>query len=140
MGKSVKIIIVSLYTKYKDFILYGLIGGLSAGLDFGVYSLLCLLGMNYQIANVISINCGIFCSFILNRHYNFKTKDKIAKRFLSFYIIGLFGLALTWLLLHFMVSMKGINKLIAKLITIFIVAIIQFFLNKFITFKKTEKA
>ena len=129
----------AIYTKYRQFILYGIIGATSAGLDFAVYSLLCSVHVNYQIANVISTHVGIFCSFLLNRHFNFKVKDKFFKRFLSFYVIGFVGLAFTWMLLYISVEKFGMNELIAKLIAIFVVAIVQFLLNKFITFKKTKQ-
>jgi len=131
--------ISAIFVKYRQFILYGIIGVISAGLDFMIYSMFCHSGVNYQIANIISTHCGIFCSFLLNRHFNFKVKDKVVKRFLSFYVIGLIGLALTWLLLLIFVEMMGTNELIAKLIAIFAVAIVQFILNKFITFKKSKK-
>jgi len=129
----------TVFVKYRQFILYGIIGATSAGLDFIIYFVLCDSNVNYQIANAISTHIGIFCSFLLNRYFNFKVKDKFFKRFLSFYIIGLVGLALTWLLLFTSVEIIGINELVAKLIAIFAVAIVQFILNKFITFKKTKK-
>ena len=31
------------------------------------------------------------------------------------------------------------NKIVAKLVTVFVVALVQFFLNKFITFKRKNK-
>ena len=87
--------IKQLYYKYRNFILYGIIGGFCATLDFVIYSGLCYVNMNHLWANIISTHCGIFCSFLLNRSYNFKVKDKTGLRFLSFYIIGLIGLALS---------------------------------------------
>ena len=129
----------TIIAKYRQFILYGIIGATSAGLDFIVYSTLCHFHINYQISNVISTHIGIFCSFLLNRHFNFKVKDKFFRRLLSFYLIGLVGLALTWGLLLLAVEIIGMDELMAKLIAIFVVAIVQFILNKFITFKKTLK-
>ena len=133
--KKIKTFIHTIFNKHRHFILYGIIGATSAGLDFVAFSILCYATVNYQIANVISTHLGIFCSFLLNRHFNFKIKDRFLKRFLSFYVIGLVGLALTWLLLFVSVELLSINELIAKLIAIFAVAVVQFFLNKFITFK-----
>ena len=139
MEKSLKSFIQVNYQRYRNIILYGIIGGISAGLDFLVYTFLCKLDLNYQIANVFSIHCGIFCSFLLNRHFNFKIKDKTLLRFLSFYVIGLTGLALSAALLYLMVNINSWNEIYAKLITIIVVAIVQFLLNKFITFKKSKK-
>lgn len=128
-----------LYLKYRNFVLYGIIGGTCAGLDFIVYTILCYFGCNHLISNIISTHCGIFCSFLLNSYVNFKVSDKLLRRFLSFYTIGLLGLALSEGMLYLMVDMGGVNKIIAKLITVFVVALVQFFMNKFITFKRKTK-
>jgi len=131
--------ITSLYNKFRNLILYGLIGGFCATLDFGVYTLLCHYDiMPYLWANVISIHVGIFTSFILNRQLNFKVKNKTALRFLSFYTIGLIGLGISELMLYLMVTVGEMNELICKLISIVVVALIQFLLNKYITFKHSK--
>lgn len=125
------------YSRFRNLILYGIIGGLCAALDFGVYTALCHFDiMPYLWANIISIHVGIFMSFILNRSINFKVKDKTTKRFLSFYAVGLTGLGISELMLYLMVTIGGMNELLCKLISIVVVALIQFILNKFITFRK----
>lgn len=125
-----------LYGKFRNLILYGIIGALCASLDFLIYTFLCRMElMPYLWANVISIHTGIFCSFFLNRHFNFKVKDKTTQRFTMFYVIGLIGLGISTLMLWLMVDIAGWNKIACKLITIIVVALTQFLLNKFITFK-----
>lgn len=127
-----------LFFRYQNFLLYAIIGGFCAALDFAVYSALCFI-LPYLWANVISTHCGIFCSFLLNRQFNFKVKNKTVIRFLSFYIVGLIGLGISSLLLYLLVDIASLNELVCKLLTIVLVAIIQFILNKFITFKNTSK-
>lgn len=125
-----------LYFRFRNLILYGIIGGFCAALDFGIYTALCYWNiMPYLWANIISIHIGIFTSFALNRSLNFKVKDKPATRFLSFYAVGLIGLGISELMLYLMVTIGGLNELLCKLISIVVVALIQFFLNKYITFK-----
>lgn len=126
-----------LYFRFRNLILYGIIGGFCAALDFGVYTALCQFDiMPYLWANIISIHVGIFTSFVLNRSINFKVKDKTTQRFLSFYAVGLTGLGISELMLYLMVTLGGMNELLCKLISIVVVALIQFILNKYITFKK----
>ena len=126
-----------LYFRFRNLILYGIIGGFCAALDFGVYTVLCYFDMlPYLLANIISIHVGIITSFVLNRSINFKVKDKAIQRFFSFYTVGLTGLGISELMLYFMVTLGGMNELICKLISIVVVALIQFILNKYITFKK----
>lgn len=125
-----------LYFRFRNLILYGIIGGFCAALDFGIYTALCYWNiMPYLWANIISIHIGIFTSFALNRSLNFKVKDKPATRFLSFYAVGLIGLGISELMLYLMVTIGGLNELFCKLLSIIVVAFVQFFLNKYITFK-----
>lgn len=127
--------IKELVLKYRELILYGIIGGLCASLDFGVYTLLSLW-IPFLWANIISVHCGILCSFVLNRNYNFKVKDNTGKRFISFYLVGLAGLGLSELLIYLLTDKFEWHYIIAKLLTVVVVALFQFALNKLITFNR----
>jgi putative flippase GtrA len=127
---------LNLFRKYRLFLLYAIIGGVSASLDFAIFTVLTRFGaINYLIANVISTNCGILNSFLCNRHFNFKVKDKTLRRFLIFYSVGLLGLLVSSIFLWILIEKLSINTLVSKAITIVIITILQFSLNKFITFK-----
>ena len=133
-------LIYTYYKRFRNLILYGIIGGFCAVLDFAVYTFLCYYEiMPYLWANIISIHIGIFTSFVLNRQLNFKVKDKTPQRFLSFYAVGLTGLGVSTLLLWSMVTVAGWNEIFCKLLTIIVVALVQFILNKYITFKKSTE-
>lgn len=124
------------YSRFRNLILYGIIGGICAALDFAIYSALCYFDIIFYLwANIISVHIGIFTSFFLNRSLNFKVKDKTTQRFLSFYAVGLTGLGISELMLYLMVTVGGMNELLCKLISIVVVALIQFLLNKYITFR-----
>lgn len=133
-------IINSFYHRFRHLILYGIIGGFCAALDFAIYSVLCHYDLlPYLWANAISVHVGIFTSFVLNRQRNFKIKDKTPLRFLSFYIVGLTGLGISSVMLYLMVDYAQWNEIACKLITIVVVALVQFFLNKYITFRPTNR-
>ena len=121
----------------QQLILYGVIGGLSASLDFAVFlGLFELLHLHYQVANAISVHAGITLSFILNRRYNFKVFDKVGARFLRFYLTGLFGLLISFSILRFG-SALGYPPPIVKVASIVIVALVQFIINKMVTFRNS---
>jgi putative flippase GtrA len=129
-----------IYQRSRNLILYGIIGGFCSALDFVIYTLLCHFDvLPYLWANVISVHIGIFTSFVLNRQLNFKIKDKIHQRFISFYLVGLTGLGISSLMLYLMVDYAHWNEIVCKLITIVIVALVQYFLNKYITFKPSKQ-
>lgn len=121
--------------KNRELILYGIIGGSCAFLDFVIFSAFVHIGINYLISNSIGVICGIVTSFFLNRKYNFKVTDKTERRFLLFFLVGLFGLMLSSLILYICVKQLDWNDFYAKILTIGIVSLIQFIINKTVTFK-----
>lgn len=123
----------------KQLVLYGIIGALSAGVDFAVFNILiAYVGLYYLTANCLSVLIGILTSFTLNRTINFKVTDKIAIRFGLFFTIGMVGLALSNGILWIGIDAYHFSETLTKLVSIFVVAFIQFIFNKFITFKQTK--
>ena len=101
---------------FRNLVLYGIIGGVSSGLDALIFALLVKgLGINQFIANTISIHCGIFLSFFLNSRYNFKKTDDFWGRFIPFYLTGLFGLALSQGILLLCKQFVFIDTMFSKL-------------------------
>lgn len=131
---------LSLYCRFRNLILYGIIGALSASFDFLLfYFLTTTLNVYYLFANVFSVTCGICLSFFLNREYNFKVKNKFIKRLTIFFSVGFFGLIISSGLLYAFVVFLQFEKVLSKLLSIILVVLMQFLLNKFITFKKDLK-
>ena len=117
------------------FLKYGIVGVLGLIVDMGIFYLLHkMLGMNYIVANIISSSLAVIHNFILNSYFTFKVKDKLLKRFLSFYLIALAGMAMSSGLLALMIDGFMMDSMIAKMISVLIVAMIQYFLNKKLTF------
>ena len=126
-----------LYQRFRNLILYGIIGSFTSALDFAVFTMLSkYIGIHYIVANCISVLIGISTSFALNRSINFKVKDKTGKRFLIFLTVGVCGLLLSNLILYVGIDMLSGDELIVKLASIVLVVGFQFILNKFITFKE----
>lgn len=132
-------LIVALYQKFRNLILYGVIGCFTATLDFVVFTILSrYAGLHYQLANCISVLVGITASFFLNRTYNFKVKDKTVRRFSFFLTVGLCGLMLSNIILWVGIDKMGENSSVVKLLSIVLVVFFQFLLNKYITFRVTS--
>lgn len=120
----------------KQFILYSIIGFSGAFIDFVAFIILIkIFSLNTIIANAISISLGITNNFILNSVFNFKVKDKLKQRFIKFYLIGLFGFFISSLIIYILKEVLGVDPIISKLCSIVIVVILQYSLNKRITFK-----
>ena len=134
-----KELIMKLYSKFRNLILYGVIGCSSALLDFLIFTLLTeVLGVYYLIANCISVTCGLTNSFILNRKYNFKVTDKTLKRAITFFAVGYCGLALNSTLLYVFINFAHFATPVAKLCAMAVEVLLQFLVNSLVTFKKSS--
>ncbi len=134
-----KEIIAALYHKFRHLILYGIIGSFSSTLDFLIYTILVqIVGLQYIISNCISVLGGITTSFILNRNYNFKVKDHAKRRFSIFLTVGLCGLLMSNIILYLCIDVWSMDKLISKLLSIVLVVLFQFLINKYFTFKPSN--
>ena len=135
-----KELITALYSRYRNLILYGIIGGCTATLDFLIFTALTRwTPIHYIIVNIISCSTGILCSFLLNRKYNFKVTDHTFRRMVIFFAVGVTGLFLSSVLLKLFIDRFLLNELVSKLASIVIVVLIQFLLNKYISFRVDKK-
>lgn len=129
--------LLSIVKARRQFVLYCIIGASGVTLDFLVYSL--LVGqarVNYEIANAAGYFCGTVLSFILNTLFNFKTRDWLAARFLSFCGVAFLGWISSAGILYVTVGELGWNKYLAKLGTITVIVLLQYNLNRLISFRK----
>lgn len=130
----------ALYDKYKnlfkEMILYGIFGLFSASMDTLSFMLLSKIGLSLLAANFISVNIGIAISFLLNTFLNFKKSSKLGQRALKFFGVGYMGLALSTFIMWYGVTIMHQKQIIIKIISVVIVAAVQYILNKFITFRK----
>lgn len=143
---------------FTQLIKYGIVGGIGFIIDFGVFWLLnnymkvsylfapqiseltnfqlSTETINTSISHIISSILAIINNFILNSYFTFKVTDSKIKRFLSFFSIAIVGLVISTMLLSFFIQVLQLSDLLAKLISVGIVAILQFGFNKFLTFKE----
>ena len=122
----------------KQFLLYCLIGFSGVGLDFCVYSLLIKTKLlDYQAANAVGYASGTLLSFVLNAKFNFRVQDKIALRLLSFFGVAFLGWLASAATLHVLIENFQCNKYLAKAATLFVVVLLQYNLNRLISFRKS---
>jgi len=121
----------------SKFLRYGIVGCTGLIVDMGIFYVLHeILGVNYVITNIISSTFGVINNFILNSLFTFKVKDRLIRRFVSFYLIALVGMALSSGLLVLMIDGFKMDSMISKMISVLIVAVLQYFFNKKLTFSE----
>jgi putative flippase GtrA len=129
--------LIILFRGNRQFVLYCLIGASGATLDFLVYvAVVKWGGGHYQIANAIGYACGTALSFSLNARFNFRTRDLLMLRLISFFGVATLGWAASAGILQMAVGWLGWNKYLAKLMTIFVTVLLQYNLNRLLSFRK----
>ncbi|MCH3904903.1 MAG: GtrA family protein [Lactobacillus sp.] len=121
---------------FRQLVVYVLIGGLGLIVDFGIFTLLVHFNMNVELANFISSSCGLINNFFWNSYFNFKVHDHLLRRFVEYYLVGQITTVFTTACLFVFVNMLHFDKIIVKVISTFVATMIQFIINKVITFKK----
>lgn len=132
---------MSLFVKLLNskFVKYGIVGVFGLIVDMGIFYILHkMLGVNYIISNIVSSTLAVIHNFILNSVFTFKVRDKLIKRFLSFYTIALLGMAISSGLLLVMIDGFKMDSMISKMIAVLVVAVIQYFFNKKLTFNEGD--
>lgn len=125
-------------TSFIQLVKYVLIGILGLIVDFGVYTVLTHFTINVEIANIISSTCGIINNFFWNSYTNFKVHDRLILRFISYFLVGQITTIFTTISLFIFATKMGFPHLIVKIIATFVATLIQFIINKIITFRKSE--
>jgi putative flippase GtrA len=118
------------------FFLYCLCGGVGVVTDLIIYLISLKLGLSYLVANAVGYFFGTVISFILNRKITFGLADKVALRFGAFLCVAAIGFSASSILLWSMVSFLNIGEQTAKFFTLPAVVMLQFLLNKQLTFNE----
>lgn len=134
-----KIKLMTQSESFRQLVKYILIGVLGLVVDFGIYTILTHLGLNVEITNIISSSCGIINNFLWNSFTNFKVYDRFLLRFLSYFLVGQLTTVFTTVALFIFVNQLGFNNLIVKIVATFVATLIQFVINKLITFRKSRQ-
>jgi len=132
-----KAAVISFLKARRSFVIYCVIGLSGVALDYACYFVLVnWLGVYYLLANAVSCSLGISNNFLLNCFFNFKVNDRLLARFGSFYCVGLLGLAVSSAMLYALVSLARMNPNYSKLWTLAVVVVLQYNLNRLISFRK----
>ncbi len=135
--------IIGLYKKYKEFINYVIVGGLTTLVSMVIFygSTWTFLDGNdaleLQIANVISWTGAVIFSYFANRIFVFESKEEnILKEFLAFISSRLVTLLLDMGTMFVLSTLLQVNYNISKIIAMVLVTVGNYVISKVFVFKK----
>lgn len=135
--------IKSLVSRYEEVIGYLVFGVLTTVVNIVVFYLFdSVFEVHYLVANAIAIVVSILFAFFTNKKYVFKSSTptfqlwlKEFSLFVSFRLLSaVFDMGSMWLL----VDGLNVNANVAKIITQFIVVVLNYAFSKFFIFKQGE--
>ena len=95
-----------------------------------------ILGFNYIISNILAWFISVLFAFISNKLFVFSSKNNYLKEILLFYLSRILSLVIESVVLFVLINGLNTDVLISKIITNILVIIINYFISKFIIFKK----
>ena len=111
------------------------VGILNTAVGYGLYALFIFWGIQYFISNTLSFILGTIHSYLWNKFYTFKSKEKSIQEPIRFTSIYLIVFALSNFLLWLFIEKLYLNAYIAGGIGLFFTTIISFTGHKYFSFK-----
>ncbi|WP_226910125.1 GtrA family protein [Marinilactibacillus psychrotolerans] len=131
------------YTKYEEVINYLFFGVLATVVNVGIFYLFdTLLQTPYLFANGLSIMGAILFAFFTNKKYVFKSnttsKEESFREFILFVGFRLASGVFDMLSMYILVSLLTVDTNISKILTQFIVVVVNYVFSKVFIFKQEE--
>lgn len=139
-------LVLGLYKKYKELVHYLIVGVLTTLVSWITYYV-CVewifnpnVSWQLQSAVILRWLSGVIFAYFTNRKYVFESKNpNLWKEGIHFASSRLLTLFMDMFVMWFMVTLLGINDWVSTLVSAVLVTITNYFLSKFLVFKKTKK-
>jgi len=112
-----------------------MVGGINTAVGYGCYALFLLISIPYLIANTLATIIGVANSYLWNRYFTFKSKNKATSEIVRFSLVYLVSYLISMVFLFIIVGKLGINTYLAGLLNITITTLISWFGHKNFSFK-----
>ena len=134
--------ILDLCKRYRELILYVFFGGMTTLVDWTISFVLYAVDCNVHAANVIAWCAAVLFAFITNRTLVFESRTKgigsIARELTVFSGGRILTLLLQEGVVFLLFDLLSWNKYAVKIIAAVLVVILNYFISKFLVFRKKK--
>ncbi len=134
--------IKQIYAQYHEIISYLIVGGLTTVVSLGVYYGCVLtfldphVGIELQLANVLSWIAAVTFAYFTNRKYVFRSRNENRlKEAVTFYLSRASTLLIDMGCMFLTVTVMGMNDKLAKILVQVVVVILNYIFSKLFVFK-----
>ncbi|MGJ1395466.1 MULTISPECIES: GtrA family protein [Sphingobacterium] len=127
-------------SEFSKMLKFAIAGGAGLFIDMGLTLLFKeVLGFNVYIAHIIGFLCAVCSNYLLNKYWTFKERDMVsAAQFVFFLAVSFVGFVLSFSSLFVLYNYMVINFYLSKLISIGIVSIWNYSINRYVVFRDQE--
>lgn len=124
------------YYLEKRFIRFLLVGGINTIVGYGTFAIFIYFNYHYYFSYIMSYVIGIANSYIWNKLFTFKSKNKSYRELLRFISVYLISFVIGSIFLYTAVDMLKINEYVAGLINLIFVTLISWIGHNKFSFKE----
>lgn len=128
--------IKKIYNKYKEIILYVIVGGCTTLVSLVSYAIFTRnIHIDIYNSSIISWILAVLFAYFANKIVVFKSKNKIKTEIVSFFGLRVVSLGVDLLFMWILCDLCLMNDLLAKILVQFIVLISNYIFSKFFVFR-----
>ena len=118
---------------------YGIIGILGFLVDLGIFYFVQRLEvLPIEVVNIISSSIVLIHNYLWNSYVTFKVYDRFWFRLVGYFLVGQITTLFTTICLWIFVTILHQDKYAVKIISMIVAVLLQFLINKKVTFKRKE--
>lgn len=127
---------------HSELFRYGVAGVSVTLVNFGVYTLLFAIGVEYTAANIAALVLSKTWGYFANKFYAFKSHTEgigeTLRELLRFVAARGFTGLVDYFAVIFLVELLGMNELVSKYAVVALIIILNYILGKKLVFKKSK--
>jgi len=126
------------FAKNIEFFRYFLVGIAATAVDWGIFYFLAVMNnVFYQLALIVALSVGSLTNFSLNKVFTFRCKSRMLVQQMSVYIgVVVVSFATSSAIMFLFVDMLLLEKMLSRILTTFVMLVINYLLQKYITFNR----
>lgn len=118
---------------------YGIIGILGFLVDLGIFYFVQRLEvLPIEVVNIISSSIALIHNYLWNSYVTFKVYDRFWFRLVGYFLVGQITTLFTTICLWIFVTILHQDQYTVKIISMIVAVLLQFLINKKVTFKRKE--
>ena len=115
-----------------------IVGGINTVVGYSAFVFFVFFGFQYLIANTLSMIVGVINSYLWNRFFTFKSKNKALNEIVRFSFVYLLSYCVSMLLLYLLVGCLGVSAYFAGFLNIITITLISWFGHRDFSFKERK--